>query len=112
MFYNHRDVYERLDDITFVEWAKSRVSKEFYEIMLEPAASVTLNDISKISAAEMVMYMHFYFMGHPKAMWREVTTEDHATAVITPWEERLRDLGVNIELNRSCSGLRKSGSCK
>ena len=50
--------------------------------------------------------MHFYFMGHPKAMWREVTTTDHATAVLEPWEQRLRELGVEITFNHWCQGVR------
>ena len=106
VYYNHRSVYDRLDQITFEEWSKNRVSDTFYDVMLQPAASVTLNDTSRISAAEMAMYMHFYFMGDPKAMWREVTTVDHATAVIEPWEQRLRELGVEITFNHWCEGLR------
>lgn len=109
LYYNHWDIHERLDHVTFESWSKSKVSQTFYDIMLQPAASVTLNDPQKVSAAEMIMYMHFYFMGDPKAMWREVTTVDHGTAVIDPWAERLRSLGVTIELGKRCDGLRFVG---
>lgn len=109
LYYDHWSVYEQLDQITFEEWSKGRVSKTFYDVLLQPAASVTLNDPLKISAAEMVMYMHFFMMSQPKAMWREVTTTDHGTAIIDPWATHLRTLGVQIELNRPCSGLRFQG---
>ena len=109
LYYDHWSVYERFDDVTFANWAKGRVSKSFYEILLQPAASVTLNDPEKISAAEMIMFMHFFMMSDPKAMWREVTTVDHGTAVIDPWANYLRSQGVNILLNSPTGGLRVSG---
>jgi len=45
-------------------------------------------------------------LGQPKAMRREVTTVDHATAVLDPWRDRLLQLGVEIELGRAVPGLR------
>ena len=82
------------------------MSKAFYELYLAPAASVTLNDPKAISAAEMIHFMHMYFMGQPKAMCREITIQDHATAVLNPWRDRLLDLGVDIQLDRAVPGLR------
>ena len=67
---------------------------------------MTLNDPEKISAAEMLEFMHLFFVGSPKAMNRQITTVDHHTAVIGPWEARLRYLGVRIELARPVKGLR------
>ncbi|MEC8024457.1 MAG: FAD-dependent oxidoreductase [Myxococcota bacterium] len=106
MFYNHDRVYEELDHLTFEEWAQGRVSKSFYDLYMQPASSVTLNDPSKVSAAEMVAFMHYYFIGQPKAMNREITTVDHATGVLNPWRDRLLSLGVKIELGRAVPGLR------
>ncbi len=106
MLYNHNDIYNKYDGITFVEWSrKAGVNKAFYDVLMEPASSVTLNDADKISAAEMLMYMHFFFIGQPKAFNREVTTVDHDTAIITPWANRLKKLGVKIELNNPVKGL-------
>lgn len=104
--YNHEKVWGQFDDITFDEWAGKNVSKAFYDLYLAPAASVTLNDPKKISAAEMIHFMHMYFMGQPKAMCREITIQDHATAVLNPWRDRLLDLGVDIQLDRAVPGLR------
>ena len=108
-FYNHENVYERFDDVSFAEWGKQNVSKKFYDIILQPAASVTLNDPEKVSAAEMIMFMHFFFMGQPKAMNREVTTVDHGQAVIDPWVARLDSLGVELRLKDPVPGLRFQG---
>lgn len=106
MGYNHDRVYDELDDVLFSDWAPNSVSKSFYECFLKPAASVTLNDPEKVSAAEMVHFMHYFFLGQPKAMRREITTVDHATAVLDPWRDRLLELGVEIETGRGVPGLR------
>jgi isorenieratene synthase len=104
--YDHARVYERLDHLTFEEWMSGRVSQTFADVFLRPASSVTLNDPSRISAAEMALYMHYFFIGQPRAMWREITTHDHATAILDPWRDRLLELGAQIELGRPCRGLR------
>ena len=107
MNYDHEKMQAKYDGVTFADWAKSRgISKKFYELILEPAASVTLNDPDKISAAEMLQMMHAYFISQPRAMNREVTTTDHATAVLDPWRQRLESLGVKIETGRATKGLR------
>lgn len=110
LLYDHQYVYQSLDGKTFPTWIQERgIPRDFYELFLQPAASVTLNDPLAISAAEMALYMHYYFTGQPRAMNREVTTVDHATAVIDPWAARLRQLGVDLRLNAPVSGLRLSG---
>ena len=105
--YRHEGIYDRLDHLTFEEWAKQkRISKKFFDIFMEPAASVTLNDPSKVGAAEMVHFMHYFFTGQPKAMNREVTITDHGSAVIDPWVERLKELGVQVSTQDPVSGLK------
>ena len=102
-----RPNFRELDDETFADWAdRVGISKEFYEVILEPAASVTLNDPQKISAAEMIMYTHLYFISQPRAMDRDITTVDHGTAVIDPWRSALEELGARFELGRPVPGLR------
>lgn len=106
LYFNHKMNYIRLDDITFADLAKQRkVNKKFYDIVMEPAASVTLNDPNTISAAEMCLYMHLYFLSHPKAFNREVTTTDHYNGLLRPWVERLKSFGTRIELSKPVSGL-------
>ncbi|MFZ9890165.1 MAG: FAD-dependent oxidoreductase, partial [Myxococcota bacterium] len=107
MYYDHDEIHRKYDKITFREWAEQKgISKKFYELILQPAASVTLNDPDKVSAAEMIQFMHTYFLSRASAMNREITTTDHGTALIEPWEDRLRSLGVEIETGRGVEGLR------
>ena len=109
--YNHDTVFERRDNETFASWAKSRVSQTFYDLIMQPAASVTLNNPDEVSAAEMIQMMHLYFMSHPEAMNREITTTDHATAVIDPWVDRLRNLGAEILTDSPVDGLVFEDGC-
>jgi len=109
-FYDHASNWQRFDHITFPEWAKrAQINPKFWDVIMEPAASVTLNDPQKVSAAEMLLYMHYYFIGNPKAFHRRIPTVDHGTAVIDPWVERLRNLGADMQLNSPVSGLRCEG---
>jgi carotenoid phi-ring synthase / carotenoid chi-ring synthase len=101
-----RGLYERLDAETFEQWMdRLGVSRRFRDVVLQPAAHVTLNQQSELSAAEMLLYQHLYFVSQPYAFDREITTVDHATAVIDPWVQRLRDLGSRVLSGAPVPGL-------
>ena len=60
------------------------ITKKFYTF-IQPAASVTLNDPSKMGAAEMIQMMHEYFVGQPRAMERGY--RQRYRSVIRPWKK-------------------------
>ncbi len=102
-----RNLYERLDEVSFLEWIeRNRVSPAFRDVVFLPAAHVTLNRVADLSAAEMLLFQHLYFTSQPFAFDREVTTTDHATALIDPWVARLRSLGVQVRTGAPVPGLR------
>lgn len=110
VFFNYENVYKKFDNITFEDWmTKARVDQKFRDVVMRPAASVTLNDPMTISAAEMIMYQHLYFIGHPKAFHRKVTKTDHETAVIAPWADRIQKLGGKVLVNNPIKALQFSG---
>ena len=107
MYFDYDTVYDRLDSITFEEWAKTHgVTKKIFSILFEPGASVTINDPKTISAAELVMWTHYFFIGHPKAMWREIAIEDHWNALLKHWQRHLEENNTIIKLDAPVSGLR------
>lgn len=109
MFYNHGKTPAKLDSMTFPEWAKSTgVSKEFYDIVMYPAASVTLNRPEQLSAAEMALMTHFYFISHPRAFHRAVAKYDHGTALINPWVDKIKSLGAQLTLNSAVKEMKIS----
>lgn len=45
MFYDYEHFFAKYDNITFQEWADQKyVNKKFYDVMLKPTLSVTLNE--------------------------------------------------------------------
>ena len=110
IFYNHATNWQHFDQETFFDWGKrTHVNKGFWDIIMEPAASVTLNNPSMISAAEMLLYMHYYFIGNPKAFLRKIPKVDHGTAVIDPWLRCLSQEEVTLLTNSPVSGLKFAG---
>ena len=106
IFYNHATNWQRFDNQTFADWGtQTHVNKAFWDIIMEPASSVTLNDPAQISAAEMLLYMHYYFIGNPKAFLRVIPTTDHGTAVIDPWVACLTKNQATMLPNSPVAGL-------
>lgn len=105
--YRHDGHFERFDNETLFDWKeRNRVDQRFFDIIIEPAASVTLNDPKNISVAEVLMMMQIYFIGEPKAFNRWVSVVDHGQAIIDPWVKRLRDLGSTVESSSAVPGIR------
>ena len=63
--YNHDTVFDKLDLETF-ELGEHTGLKDLYELIMQPAASVTLNNTELVSAAEMLQMMHLFFMSDPE----------------------------------------------
>ena len=95
VFFDYNTIYERLDEISFHEWAiEKKVAKDFYDIIMDPALSVTLNDREILSAAEMLTYIQMYFLSSSDSDHRETSTTNFYDSVIKPWIDRLTDLKV------------------
>ncbi|MBS3802487.1 MAG: FAD-dependent oxidoreductase [Candidatus Thermoplasmatota archaeon] len=106
MYFQYDGIFDRLDNISYHQWAKNKgISEKIFAILFEPAASVTINDPETISAAELVMWTHYFFISHPKAMWREIAIDHHAKTLLDPWLERLQQFEVDVKLDREVNGL-------
>jgi hypothetical protein len=103
IFFDYNTIYERLDNITFHEWAvEKKVAQDFYDIILDPALSVTLNDRDTFSAAEMLTFVQMYFLSSSDSDHRETCTTNFYDAVIKPWTDRLTQLKVRLVERFSC----------
>ncbi|XP_033120151.1 uncharacterized protein LOC117119432 isoform X2 [Anneissia japonica] len=105
-YYNYDTVFEKYANISLDNWAKEKhVDEAFYNIIMRPALSVTLNERHTISAAEMLTYMQLYFLSEPEADGRETTTKNYQDAIIGPWTKTLEHLGVRIQTNSTVKSL-------
>ena len=95
MFYNFDTVFDQYDNITFAQWAEEKkVTKPFYDIIMQPALSVTLNEQGIFSAAEMLTFMQIYFLTNSESDNREGATTNYYDAVFKPWAIHLQTNGV------------------
>ncbi|XP_064611572.1 carotenoid phi-ring synthase-like [Liolophura sinensis] len=104
--YDFRNVYQKYDHMTALQWKEAKgVPTAFYDIILEPAVSVTLNNRSSFSAAELLTFIQLYFLSDSEADHREVVSKDFGTSVINPWADRLRQHGARIHLGSKVNSL-------
>ncbi len=95
MFYDFDEVNKLYDNITFHDWAiEKKVAKDVYDILFYPPLSVTLNERSVFSAAEMLAYIQIFFLTESKADNKDVAKINYYDAVLKPWTEYLKMLNV------------------
>jgi uncharacterized protein with NAD-binding domain and iron-sulfur cluster len=95
IYYDYETVWDKYDNITFEQWAiEKKVAKDFYDIVLAPALSITLNQRDIFSAAEMLTYMQIYFLTNSAADHRETCNKSFYECVLRPWVEYLTKQNV------------------
>src|SRR3954452_563023 len=95
--YSRDETYRRFDDVS---------AKDFLDAMgMPPRARAMLFDVfahsffnhqEDMSAAEMLMQFHFYFLRNPEGLDFDAPTQDYETAIWTPLARQLRALGADI----------------
>ncbi len=90
LFYDFDKVNEKYDNISFRQWADlTNVAAPFYDIVLQPALSVTLNERDIFSASEMLAFQQVYFLTTDYADHREVAKINYYHALLKPWVDYL-----------------------
>lgn len=101
MFFDYNTVFEKYDNISFRDWATNHhVAQDFYDIIMQPALSVTLNEKTIFSAAEMLTFMQIYFLTNSNSDNREVTTINYYDAILKPWIDHLAQFNVRFGVNK------------
>lgn len=107
LFFNFDTVNEKYDDMSFREWATQKhVAEAFYDIILQPALSVTLNERDIFSAAEMLSFQQIYFLTNDDADHRDVTNVNYYQAVLKPWVDYLESKNTKIVYNSTVKKLK------
>jgi isorenieratene synthase len=95
--YSREETYRHFDHIS---------AKDFLDALNMPArarahlfdvfAHSFFNHQEDMSAAEMIMQFHFYFLRNPEGLDFDAPTQDYETAIWTPLAEQLQALGGDI----------------
>lgn len=107
LYFDFSTVFDKYDNISFADWAKEKhVQQDFYDIIMQPSLSVTLNERDIFSAAEMLNFMQIYFLTNAEADHREVANINYKDAILDPWKNYLLAKNVKIELETSVKHLK------
>lgn len=76
--------------MTFREWAQEKkIDKTFYNVIMDPVLSFTVNDRDTFSAAEMLAMLQIYLMSETESFNRELAIYNFNEAILNPWKLRL-----------------------
>lgn len=107
LFYDFDKVNEKYDNISFKDWANEKnVAAPFYDIILQPALSVTLNERDIFSAAEMLQFQQIYFLTNEEADQKQVAKINYYHAVLKPWVDYLESKNTKIVYNTSVESFK------
>ncbi|XP_072028675.1 carotenoid phi-ring synthase-like [Amphiura filiformis] len=104
--FDYTKVYQKFGHMNFDDYDKARnLHPPFAAIILRPALAMTFNDPKKFSAAEFLLYSHFFSISNPKANRKDMAVHNSQDAILDAWVNKLKSLGVRIELNSQAEGL-------
>jgi isorenieratene synthase len=97
--YDAARTYERWDGRSAAEYLDSLAFPESARRMLFDVFSHSFfNPESELSAAELLMMFHFYFLGNPEGLVFDVVRRPLSAAIWSPFERWLTERGVELRL--------------
>lgn len=98
--------YERFDQRTAGEYLDSlRFPPHARRMLFEVFSHSFFNPEEEMSAAELLMMFHFYFMGNPEGLVFDVLDEPFPTALWRPLHHYLEGLGVQFRLGEAVASV-------
>lgn len=95
--FDHRTAREFLDSLRFPPHARRMLFNVFAHSFFNPE--------EEMSAAEMLMMFHFYFMGNPEGLVFDVLDQPFSLALWHPLRRYLEALGVEFRLSQSVGAV-------
>jgi isorenieratene synthase len=100
------EVYERLDGVSARDLLASiRFPPAAHHLAFEVFSRSFFADPGELSAAEMVLMFHIYFLGSGEGLLFDVPREPFPTALWDPLADRLTGLGVDIRTGTAVEGV-------
>jgi isorenieratene synthase len=95
--FDQRTAREYLDSLRFPPHARRMLFDVFSHSFFNPEG--------EMSAAELLMMFHFYFMGNPEGLVFDVLDEPFSTALWVPLRRYLEGLGVQFRLGETVTSV-------
>jgi len=95
--YREESAVRRFDDQTAGEYLDAlRFPPAARRMLFDVFAHSFFNPESEMSAAELLMMFHFYFMGNPEGLIFDVAREPFSVSIFEPLQAYLEGLGVTV----------------
>lgn len=108
--YDPDRTYAKFDDISAREYLNSLSFPENARQMLfDVFAHSFFNPENSMSAAELLMMFHFYFMGNPEGLVFDVCNESFSDCIWFPFERYLSELGVEVQFGTQAQRIEPTG---
>ncbi len=108
--YDNTRTFQKYDSIDFLTYCRNgEALPAFVDTVLHPFADATMNRMEVLSAAEALRYFHFYFMANPEGLAFTITNRDCMSALITPLEAKLKELGVRLRKGSTARSIQVVG---
>ena len=100
--HDHRSATAYLDSLRFPATARRMLFDVFAHSFFNPEPGM--------SAAELLMMFHFYFMGNPEGLVFDVARAPFSTAIWQPMQLHLSALGATVRTGAAVQGVRREGN--
>lgn len=105
--YDRERTYARYDTRTAGELLDAlRLPERARAMLFDVFAHSFFNPEQEMSAAEMIMMFHFYFLGNPEGLLFDVPRQDYARCIWDPLQSYLRRHGVALHLGSAVHSVR------
>lgn len=100
--FDDRTADQYLNDLNFPPAARRMLFDVFAHSFFNPE--------TEMSAAELLMMFHFYFMGNPEGLIFDVAREPFSVSIFGPFRAYLEGLGVQVRTSAPASRLEAAGA--
>jgi len=108
--YDGDATYERYDEMSARAYLDSlRFPEHARQMLFDVFSHSFFNPEEGLSAAELLMNFHFYFMGNPEGLVFDVARDPFSTALWNPYRAYLEGLGVEFVLGEGATRLERVG---
>lgn len=106
--YEPRFIYEQFDDVPFDVYAERTGLPARLRLAFNNFSRAFFADESRLSTAELLKSIHFYYFGHDHGLAYDYPRSDFENSLWMPIRARMEDLGVDIRLGRPIHSLERS----